>query len=644
MRNKLLGLLLCFSGVAQAQSNDSVLVKRTDLHLDSTRTALDKYCQRGNALVSVCKTKVNVAIAKSSTDSVLTNKTDTIRIGKVDTVFKHDTVLVVRVDTVIVSDTTKPPIPPPTGGFDGVAELPRLTPSIVNPSCSTTVAVVQGADLQQALNAIQPGSCLLLAAGATFTGNFILPNKNSTSWVTIVTQAALPATGTRMTPTTANSLRLAKILSPNYSAALTLAQGAGYYRLRGLEIATTPAAQTSGMNVLFDIRNTSSTFSIATAVKFIQVEQSWIHGTPTLDMRRCIWLDSYMSSVIDSWVEDCHSNNTDSQAGLHLSGAKGILWQNNYLEAGHEILMWGGGDPPDSTLQPSDVTVRRNHITRPASWKGVWQIKNLIETKNLRRMLFESNVIENSWPDAQAGFCFVMKGENQNGTAPWSTSADMTIRYNKINRCAEGFNISGRGTAGVTALPSSRFSIHDNYVDSLAKYGGQGIAMQSLNDINKENYTRNTFMNGLQGLPSNQAISFDGPAAVEAVWDGNIMGRGTYGVKGSGTADGMSTLNTYAPGSIFNRNAIVGGGGCTQYPAGNSCPSTAPASTSTTGADVTLLNQLTATVVVTDTLSRRRSTPRQSQLKYKYHPSPERCHTINHGALENLKCDVPLKR
>ena len=42
---------------------------------------------------------------------------------------------------------------------------------------AATIAVPAGGDLQAALNAAQPGDVITLAPGATYTGNFVLPNK-----------------------------------------------------------------------------------------------------------------------------------------------------------------------------------------------------------------------------------------------------------------------------------------------------------------------------------------------------------------------------------------------------------------------------------------------------------------------------------
>ena len=57
-------------------------------------------------------------------------------------------------------------------------ELPRvfIDTTLVTPT-GKTIAVTSGGDVQAALNAAQPGDVITLAAGATFTGSFTLPNK-----------------------------------------------------------------------------------------------------------------------------------------------------------------------------------------------------------------------------------------------------------------------------------------------------------------------------------------------------------------------------------------------------------------------------------------------------------------------------------
>src|SRR5262245_16281653 len=53
------------------------------------------------------------------------------------------------------------------------------------PPTGQVITVNTGGNLQSALNQAQPGDAILLQAGATFTGNFILPNKSGAGWITV---------------------------------------------------------------------------------------------------------------------------------------------------------------------------------------------------------------------------------------------------------------------------------------------------------------------------------------------------------------------------------------------------------------------------------------------------------------------------
>jgi len=92
----------------------------------------------------------------------------------------------------------------PASVFAKSAELPRvfIDTKLVSPS-GRTIAVPAGGDFQAALKTAQPGDVITLAAGATFTGNFTLPQKSGTEWIIIRTSApdsSLPSPGTRVDP------------------------------------------------------------------------------------------------------------------------------------------------------------------------------------------------------------------------------------------------------------------------------------------------------------------------------------------------------------------------------------------------------------------------------------------------------------
>lgn len=70
--------------------------------------------------------------------------------------------------------------------------------------------------------------------------------------------------------------------------------------------------------------------------------------------------------------------------------------------------MFGGADPPLSLNSPvpADITIRHNHHFKPLAWKEDkrWVVKNLFELKCGERVLFEGNVLHNSFADGTRSY------------------------------------------------------------------------------------------------------------------------------------------------------------------------------------------------------------------------------------------------
>jgi hypothetical protein len=459
------------------------------------------------------------------------------------------------------------------------AELPRATVSTTYPAGGRPVRVAAGADLQRALDAAKPGDVLLLPPGATYVGNFRLRDKGDVAsgaraggWIVLrtdVPDASLGAAGTRMTPSRAGALRLARIVTPSYDPAIRTEAGAHHWRLTGLEVTADSDVKTVNMLVRFG-EGSDEQRTLASMPHHLVVDRAYVHGSPTLDLRRCVFLNSGTSAVIDSWLADCHSRSGDSQAILSYNGTGPFRIENDHLEAGHEVVMFGGGDPGIADLVPSDIELRGNHIMRPLAWRRRWQVKNLVETKNVRRLLVEGNVIENTWTDGQTGFAFVLKAENQTGRAPWTTTSDVTVRDNYIRNTGNAFNLSGHGSNAHPVVPSARITITNNLVEgvNVGPYTGQGMAFQILSGLSDAIITHNTIIN--QNVES-AGLAFDGAPSRRLVIHSNVFGAGRYGIKGSGASPGAGTLERFAPGALFQRNVLVGGD-CAAMPPGTACP------------------------------------------------------------------------
>ena len=529
---------------------------------------------------STSPTSVASVASTSPTAGVLTARdagTATVY-AKADTVVRSITV------TVVDSGTTDgAPAPPVSSGGSGnsygsaaAAALPRLSVNTTFPSASRRVRVPSGGNLQAALDAAQAGDEILLAPGAVYRGNFYLRNRGALNgWITIrteVSDASIGTPGTRMTPSRAASANLAKIVTPNIYSALTTDLGANHYRFTGVEIAV--ASGVPAMNALVRLGESQPTQnSLSSIASYLIFDRTYIHGSPTNEVRRCVMLNSATTAIVDSWLGDCHANVSESQAIIGWNGPGPYLIQNNYLEAGHEVIMFGGNGTTIQNVSPSDITIRGNHITRPASWKGVWQAKNLIESKHSRRMLIEGNVIENTWADAQAGFAFVLKSENQNWNTPWSQTTDVTIRHNKIRNVGSVFNIAARGSTA-PAVPAARFVVTDNVIENVGvgQFLGDGRTFQLLPGLSDVVLMHNTVVSGGGFNPA--SIYLAGGGISRLVVHSNVLHHGKAGVKGDSRSEGISSLNTYAPGALYTNNAMAYGGATTTYPANNWFPGT----------------------------------------------------------------------
>ena len=154
-----------------------------------------------------------------------------------------------------------------------------------------------------------------------------------------------------------------------------------------------------------------------------------------------------------------------------------LLVENNYLATDGINVFLGASEASHNGWVPSDVTIRRNHIHKDAAWRGNPRllVKNGFEIKNARRVLFERNVLENNWVDAQTGRMILLRAEAENGICE-----DVTIRYNRIENTPSVWDLAGMDED--RALRSlRRVSIHDNVATRIgghSDFGDAGAILQ----------------------------------------------------------------------------------------------------------------------------------------------------------------------
>src|SRR5207245_8580844 len=95
-----------------------------------------------------------------------------------------------------------------------------------------------------------------------------------------------------------------------------------------------------------------------------------------------------------------------------------------------------------------------------------------IDLQNAQRVLFEDNVLENSWAGAQIGSIFSLTSTNNGGTAPWSQTADVTIRHNLLRNASAAVTIAGTTGGNPVSNPTTRIAVHDNLILGMAGQPG----------------------------------------------------------------------------------------------------------------------------------------------------------------------------
>ncbi|HKN69646.1 MAG TPA: hypothetical protein VJX30_01190 [Terriglobales bacterium] len=381
------------------------------------------------------------------------------------------------------------------GAKDGVAELPKAcyyTALDGTPSPGKQIRVSAKSDLAAAIDGAKCGDTLLLPSGASFDVNE-LPSKkcDDQHYITVRTDtpdSKLPPEGTRISPAWAGVASLPgrpPFAQPSNGTARLLAtlvvrrvSGAivgDHVRFIGIEWTTPPDA---------DIGR------IVTAEHSDHVifDRNWVHPADGREVGHGIGIihGSHMIAVINSYISglNCIARTGKCTDATAVGGGSGddpisaLKVYNNFLESAGENILFGGSA---AKQVPTDIEIRRNHLFRPMLWKegqpgytpttsgDPYIVKNNCEFKNAIRVLFEANLLENTWGGfSQTGYSILITPKNQSSECPICRVNDVTIRFDRIRNVAGVLQIANAlAKTGAAAADGGRYSIHDIFADDL---------------------------------------------------------------------------------------------------------------------------------------------------------------------------------
>jgi hypothetical protein len=450
-------------------------------------------------------------------------------------------------------------------------------PAVVVPVAGATPHT--SAALQQALDAAAPGSTIVLDAGARYVGNFVLPARPAgNAPITVTSSARVPAPGVRADAAFENLF--AQLVTTNNLPVLYATSGVHGWRFVGVTFRAVGGATNDIVRIGYGTEATAALYP--TDVEFDRVI---IRGDPLLGAKRGILANAHRTTLINSDVRDVFRAGQDTTAFGCFNCGTGYVLRNNHLEAGSEVVIFGGAESVARTVA-TDVLVEGNELTRPLAWRvGDYQVKNLFELKECLRCVIRGNVLWNHWTAAQPGTAIVITPRDVG-----KSITDVVFENNVLYSTGSALAISGHDNHVVTPIATSNIRVRNNlFILDAGTYGGDGrlvLLTGAPADITFDHNTVVQLPSTVKygslvaayggGYPTDATgVLTTGGPVTGLVFTNNVAPNGEYGFIANGSMNGAG-FPVYFPGIVMTGNVLAGYTAWKDvYPTGNSYPTIA---------------------------------------------------------------------
>jgi hypothetical protein len=496
-------------------------------------------------------------------------------------------------------------VPPPPGGLWVVDSSPVALPVAfvtiaytlpvgctdiafgVTPTGGCKVLVTgNGNNLQTSLDLARHGDIVQTACNTTFPGSFILPTKAGAGVVywTSSCRAELPARNNGVNPnlggscgavgalpcgvtanmeTTEFPIIVAAGTTPHYVLEAAADADTGW-RIEGQKFTTAAGVYASALMRTYSADGANVGFNII-------LNQNWITGDctdTTGNIGVGISVVGAQHAVTWNYIDCMDLTDGESKGVLCASSCVVFALIGNLI---HATGIAAYVDMTSNGVHASDVEVRHNFLSKPNARNtdaAFVTNKNGFEIKSGTRVLFEANIITNTWVRAQETAINIKIGDE----LPLKYTEDVTIRKNVVRDSSNGLKMCMQDCNTPPSLVGRDYAAYNNLFDNIngAAFGGddQGHGMMLLHLIAGGGImvvAHNT------GITTGPCVGLTGAAASTSYsgldFSDNIC-RAPVDFMRFTTADADAA---WPSGYTYTRN-LIADTTCANYPGGNQCP------------------------------------------------------------------------